>query len=366
MIRKTPEKPHTQETQERIVFKDRLLPALPEQYREPSLGNDKITPHGAAPANPFKDEAVKAQQRIIAKANLLLYETPPEDMPKEFVYNVVTADFVINTERRKMDNFEAYSKFLSLESVVDPSLSESQKRFERAHASIAEIIDLTLHTDIESAELGGVAHPYGYRMQELIPLRKETDAAIESRGGVVYPTIAPYRSIVIQPAVESFDDGTQYGGQRIIGFVVKYKRDYGHIPVPGDDTKVLRVVERQIAAYRVDEASGFDQSVLQAMHALRDQCPDRIHWGIRTPNDPKSKVEAENRLLRTGCSLFIEKAVQTDSLADFVVPLETRIYVYKDEVMKQPKPSAAEKMGWAATERSLTAAFDVIAPVIKD
>jgi len=351
-----------QPTQERIVFKGRLLPTLPSEYREPSLDNELITPHGAAPANPFKPE-VHDQQRSIAQGTLLLYESPPQDMPAEFVEHVVTADFIINTERGKLDNFNAYAEFLKHNEVLDPSLAEPIDRFESAQAPIAEIVNILLNTRMESAEFGGLAHPYGYRMQYLEPLRKETTEAIESSGGVVYPTISPYRSIVIQPVVESFDNGTKYGGERIIGFIVKYKRDYGHIPIPGNDTEVIRVVERQVAAYRVDEASGFDQSVLRAMHDLRDEFPKYINWGIRTPDDPQNKKIAEYRLRVTGCSGFIEKAVQTDSLEDFVVPLETKIYGFRDKLPQVQKPDLVAR---AAIEQALSDSLAELPPSESD
>lgn len=340
---------------ETLRFRGRLLPKLPNHYVEPSSINSLIVPHGAMPANPFLDEAVKKQQQGIDVEYLKLYQTPPKEMPQSFVENVITDDYIINEERRKMENFEAYMEFVQSDASVDPSLRLAMELFERGHLLINDSVHLVVHSPIKKAEFGKVTHPYGYRMQELEPFRIEMDEAIELQGGVVYPTISPYRSIKILPKVRRFDNGTEFGGQEIVGFIVKYKRDYGHIPIPGGDNELLRIVERQIAAYRVDKASGFDQTVLRAMHDLRDTYPKRIQWDKSTSDDDNEAEVFYNRLKMTGCAEFIEHAVQTDALDDFVVPISTTIYGYKERLLEKPK---VNHIAHKALELSLNRSLD--------
>ena len=340
---------------ETLTFKGRLLPKLPTNYTEPLLHNQILLPYGAVPANPYLDDAVKAQQKNMKKEFMLLHTTPPQDMPREFVEDVVIADYEINDERRKMENFEVFMKFIQSETPIDPSLLPEIELFQRGQSRIDGIATIAEKTEIEAVEFGEVGHPYGYRMQHLGPFRQEMNDVILAHGGVVYPTVAPYRSIKILPRVKRFYDGTEYGGQRIVGFIVKYKRDYGHIPV-GDD-EVIRVVERQIAAYRVDEASGFDQTVLAAMHQLRDTYPKRIHWDVPPTDNEKEQQTYATRLKMTGCADFIESAVQTDALDDFVVPLSTTIYGYREKLVKTTE---AERMARVAVESALNSRLDLM------
>lgn len=138
---------------------------------------------------------------------------------------------------------------------------------------------------------------------------------------------------------------------------MKYKRDYGHIFISGSDNELLRIVERQIAAYRVDEASGFDQTVLRAMHDLRDTYPKRIQWDKSTSDDDKETEVFYNRLRMTGCAEFIEHAVQTDALDDFVVPISTTIYGYKERL---PEKQPVDHKAHLALELTLHRQLDVL------
>lgn len=330
-----------QDERETLVFNGRLLPKLPSHYNEPSLTNPLIVPHGAMPANPFIDELVKTQQRDINSEYKKLYETPPSDIPQEFVDDVVMEDFVINEQLRQMQNFQVIAEFRDSGAIIDPEYQQMFELYERGQASIDQFCQLLTHPDLDTrdvdmanlkaGEAGKVAHPYGYRMEYLSPLRHEMDEAIQSNGGVVYPTVGAYRSITILPKVKTFDDGSKFGGQRIIGFIVKYKRDFGHIPVVGREDEVLRIVERQIAAYRVDEASGFDQSILTSMRDRRDQSEGRINWDHHSL-DQRAQAAHEHALRATGCRDYVERAVQADSSEDFVVPISTTIYGFKEKL----------------------------------
>jgi len=326
----TQERHVQQHDQEALIFKGRLLPKLPDGYTEPSVNNPLVVPYGAMPANPFFDDSVKQQQSNIKAEHYKLYLSPPTDMPPTFV-KVVADDYVMNEPRREMENFEAHMRFMESHGYPDvESLADEVKLYEKAQASVDQITDVLVETDEETGEFGKVGHPFTYRMQYVEPMRADMIAAIESRGGFVYPAITPYRSIVIMPKLAKDEDENIIEPQRIVGFIVKYKRDFGQIPVPGSDN-VINVVERQIAAFRVDEESGFDQKILSAMHELSDTHPDRVRW-----EGPATEGFLD-RLARTGCKEFIESAIQRDSLEDFVVPVSTTIYGFKEKLSRKPK-----------------------------
>jgi hypothetical protein len=314
--------PQISSLREPLVFKGRVLPELPSHYTEPSENNPLIVPYGAMPANPYLDEQVKRQQAAIESEFLKLHETPSKDMPESFV-RVMTDDYMINEPRRKMINYEAHMQFIADGGyVATGSLADEMQRYEKGQASISEIADVIVKTPARKGEFGKVSHPYGYRMQYIDAMRTDTINAIESHNGIVYPEVSPYHSIKIHPKVERYDNGSKRGLQRIVGFIVRYKRDFGRIPVPNSDEDV-HIVERQIAGYRVDQDSEFDLGVLAQMHHLSDMYPKRIQW------DQPTFPNFVQRLGRTGCKDYIETAVQQDSLEDFVVPISTTIYGYK-------------------------------------
>lgn len=319
-------------------FKDRLLPEIPLGYREyPGL-----KPYGAVPAHPFLDDEIKKQQREINFGFHNLYKTPPEEMPDAFV-DMIYDDYIINEERRKMINYE---KFMKWSRCIDPQTDDLRMKldlFERGQASPSDILDLAAitppltpgrtetDTDI-SMEFGKVTHPYGYRMEYVDPFRQEVNEAIERHGGVVIPDVEPYRALKILPYAYTYFDESGDKKQRLKGFIVKYKRDYGIVHLPGG-TESMKLVERQIAAFRVDAASGFDQSIIENMNAVADAYPGRVRW------EDHQNPNLQKRLARTGCEEFITAAVQGDSLEPFVVPISTTIYGYKIE------RSAPRKMG---------------------
>jgi len=345
-----------QEQLEPLFFKGRLLPKLPLDYTEPSLNNPLVVPYGAMPANPFLDDAVKQQQMNIKAEHYKLYLSPPTDMPPSFV-KVVADDYIINEPRREMENFEAHTTFIKKSGYPESeSLAAEVVLYEKAQATIDQITDVLVQTEEDAGEFGKVGHPFAYRMQYIEPLRANMIAAIESRGGFVYPTIAPYRSIVIMPKLAKDEDEVILEPQRIVGFIVKYKRDFGRIPVPGSN-KVINVVERQIAAFRVDEESGFDQKILDAMHELSDKYPDRVRW-----EGPITEGSLD-RLARTGCKEFIESAIQRDSLEDFVVPVSTTIYGFKETIEEKP---AFDLVARAAIERGLIKGLSRLEPSQSD
>ncbi len=227
-------------------------------------------------------------------------------------------DYFIGEHRRNMQNYEGYSELLKGAEPVSEELHPLLEHFEKGTALPDEILTIAVNTRIPSFEVGRVTSPYGKRLEHVEPFRQDVRNAIEAHGGVVFPTIQGYRSIDINPKV-TYDTT---GEGRIVGFIVTYKRDVGAIELP-NDSGVISIVERQVAGFRVDEASGFPQEILEKMHlAMKDP---GTKW------DGEKDLNWHEELLATGCLDFIETAVQTDSLEDFVVPQSTTIYGFKEE-----------------------------------
>lgn len=284
-------------------------------FREPSDGTLRYRPYGAMPSNPYADEAIRQRQREIHTEFRRLYGFTKGIVP-DGVAAMMQSDYDINEERRSIKNFDAYMTWLNTHQPTSQEIQQSLAYMERGKALVDELVDIGLQTNIESVELAKVTHPYGRRLEHVYPMREDVMRATENHGGVVYPSITPYRSIHIHPFT-SYHTGSAGMVGELQGFIASYKRDIGHIAT--DDPSVqLRIVERQIAGFRVDEASGFPQEKIQ--HLLDSRAD--IH---------NEHSEAFDRHMReSGVRGFIEKAIQTDSLDAYVIPQSTTIFAYRE------------------------------------
>lgn len=286
--------------------------SMPEGFNEPSDGTLRYTPHGAMPANPYFDDQLIRRQTEIDAEFQKLFDTPPEGTPKRFAH-MLRDDHMIHEVRRKMLNFEGFLEWQATDAVVPVELQEILDAVIHGTASVEEIFEFALHTGINAFEIGKVTHPYRRRLEHVEPFRSKVDAAILTNGGEVYGKDFPYRSIDIRPDVTYKNNAIQ-----INGFIVPYKRDVGDIPLP-DGTGVIHVVERQLAAFRTDELSGFNQNIIKMMK-----------YGSFQWKTAYIDAAYQDALKNTGCRGYIERSVQLDSLEDFVVPVSTTIYGYKE------------------------------------
>lgn len=287
-------------------------------FREPTDGSLRYSPYGAMPAHPFKNESIKARQRHIFQEFMKLFKNYPADVPAEFA-EMLEDDYFIGEQRRGMQNYEGYTEWLGLKQALPAEFDGIVEQYENGGAFPDEILTLAISAKLPSFELGKVTSPYRKRLEHVAPMREDVRDAIEFHGGVVYPSIQPYRSIDIQPMF-SLDTA---GMHRLVGCIVKYKRDFGHIDIPAESDR-LSIVERQIAGYRIDESSGFPQELVARLEAIVAE---------RYANNPEAVILDWSECVKeSGLAAFIEAAVQSDSLEPFVVPESTTLYGFRQPI----------------------------------
>lgn len=224
----------------------------PESFQEPFSGALYDRHYGAVPANPYLNQEVKDRQERIKQAFADLFEHPPAELavPENF-RQLLIDDYYINVERRRMINYENFAKWrMNHQLFTTPHLEIAASRVEVGRAESGDVLDLALAPDsseLSGLEVGRVSHPYWRRTEYITPMRLDVASAIIERGGTLNSLNEPYRRIKISPKVEKNE---VTGEQDITGIIVRYKRDMGEIP--RSDGSVLKIVERQIAAYRVD------------------------------------------------------------------------------------------------------------------
>lgn len=295
-----------------------------ELFQEPFSGDLHDRYYGAVPANPYLNQDVKDRQAHIEQAFAILFEHPPAELaiPDSF-RKLLIDDYHINVQRRRMINYENFAKWRVAHPTLENSFLESvAARVETGRAESGDVLDLALHTDtqkLRGLEVGRVSHPYWRRTEYITPMRLDIAKAIIDRGGGLYSLETPYRRIKIAPKL-TVNQAT--GEREIAGLLVRYKKDMGFIPRA--DGSILKIAERQIAGYRVDPESGFDQSILERMQAYTHSKKD-FQW------DYTSDEDLQTALKKTGCKEYVEQTVQTDTNAPFVVPESTTIYCYTEK-----------------------------------
>ena len=299
-------------------FRPKKTPETVESFREPNDGTLRYRPWGAMPADPFADEQLKERQRFIDGEFKKLFDAPSEGTPTDFA-QMFADDYLIGEERRKLKNFEGYSEWLAQHEPISEQLDAKIDHVVHGDAYIGEILDYAIETSVNNFEIGKVTSPYGERLEYVEPFRCETEEAIIERGGIVYPKIFPYHSLSIVPKFNYFEDGTK----TLASFIIRYKRDFGHIVLP-DRSGVIHIVERQIAGIRIDAASGFPAVIKYMLenHAKQGEDP----W-----------ENAEKHIRDCGAEGFIMKAVQADSRELFFEPDSTTIYGYKEIYTEKTK-----------------------------
>jgi len=284
-------------------------------FHDPFTGDPGDLAYSAMPGNPFRDQATIDRQGRIETSFQALFEHPPLNQGISDAFrDMLLEDHLINDQRRKMVNHENYMAWRVCHPVVE-NFEDVLAEYETGRADPTAALQVALHEDtgdIQGLEVGRVLHPYWRRMEHVPVMRQEVAQAISAFGGVLEPRVAPYRSIDITPRLNQKD---------IVGFIGVYKHDIGFIPRP--DGKILRVVERQVAGYRTDPESGFRQDILDKMYAIAAEKQD-FDWA--NIYDDRFMYHFAG----TGCRGFIEKAIQTDSTEDFVVPISTTVYCYPE------------------------------------
>ncbi|UTX51012.1 hypothetical protein KI440_02280 [Candidatus Saccharibacteria bacterium TM7i] len=320
-----------------------LRQECPSEFSEPFSGALHDRHYSAMPANPYVNEQIKDRQALIKDEFAKLFEHPPEDLnvPHEF-QQLLVDDYYINVERRRMINYENFAKWRQSHPCLDESLEPIVQLVEAGFGETGDVFDVALFTDLDGGlEVGRVTHPYWQRIEHVSKMRLDAAAEIVKRGGVIEPIENAYRRVKISPHVERLEGGEQ----RITGFIVRYKHDFGFIPKAEGET--IRVVERQVAAYRVDEASGFPRDILEAMQvaaaeATKANPKKPFYW------DNTSDERFEELISDTRCRGFIERTVQTDATEPFVVPESTTLFCYTEKTPLNMPSLAARRLASVA------------------
>lgn len=315
------------EGERKSSFFERKSRQLPDSFQEPVDSEDYFAGE-PTPMDPYHDDNVKAHQREVEALMMRLVgpEAVPCDIP-DGVAEMIELNMLHSFATLSASNYQGYYDGLARAETYDTATTAMIDRVARGVASADEILHLLRNDVFKKGELGKVTHPYGYRLAHVPALRSKVDAAIISNGGILLPRITPYRDIKLHPHYTFDDKNYQNDFQlnpQLHGLIVTYKHDMGYVDI--DDAHTISIVERQTAAIRIDKESGFDQTVAQKLLAFR----------------PSNDEQWRDRLVSaSGCLDYIETVIQTDSSADYLIPLSTVVYAHEAERKQLTEKQAA-------------------------
>jgi hypothetical protein len=269
-------------------------------------------PHGEALTygpTPLDRVSTLGQQLDLAKElQQHTYRDIPEDVPLEIIDYVHTT-FIARFHSRAEANEENYVTSLNTDAVFSPEILDMFYRAECGIATPAELIVTRELKGIRSVELACLTHPYGKRVENVLPeMRDSVKQHVEYLGGTYFEdpeTRYRVKEIIGHPkGQEEFDKG----------MLMTRKRTIGIMP----DGTVIR--ERSSFVVRLDENTMFNEDDIKALESVDLSQPD---W--------------HDELVKAGNLDEIVPLLLESNLFSLAIPISTTIYAYNSETAKRIK-----------------------------
>lgn len=267
---------------------------------------------GATPLNPFYD-GVLAQQVAVEHALYEQAQNAPANMPQT-VMEYVANSFMARFNGRQMANYDNYNLALNkaaFDSQTDPRLQDILDRGRRGYNSPAELLLIRQHAAMRSVELACASVTYGHNIEQLTPMRAAIDASIDLYEGT--------RLTDTRYSIKGFN-------YLMDAFLMTRKRDVAVLP---DQTNIR---ERSSFIVRIDEASGFDPHLA-----------DAIHDAWRTGNS--FDREWQKYVRRVGHLDEVIPALLEQNNFEQIIPLSVTTYAYNKPIaalMEQQREAEKE------------------------
>jgi hypothetical protein len=256
--------------------------------------------YGATPL----DRMTTLQQQLNLAVDLqqLTYRDIPDDVPMDIIDYVHTT-FASRFHNRAEANEENYMTSLYTDDDCDAAMLPMFRRAELGQASPSELLVTRKVRGIRSVELACLTHPYGKRIDTLLPkMREVVKQHVELLGGSYYDepeTRYRVKEVVgYKPGKEQFDKG----------LLMTRKRTLGEMP----DGTIIR--ERSSFVLRLDEYSPFSKAELGVFEGIDRSAPD---W--------------KNELVEAGKLNEISEILLDKDKFSLAIPISTTIYAYNTE-----------------------------------
>ena len=269
--------------------------------------------YGATPL----DRSTTLQQQLELAISLQeqTYRDIPEDVPMEII-DFVHTTFVARFHNRGEANEENYTTALNDDVSYSPEMLQVIKRGELGTATPSELLLIQWLKGIRSVELACLTHPYGKRVEDVLPeMRDAVQQHVELSGGTYLETPeVRYRvkEVVGYPkGEEQFDKG----------LLMTRKRTLGSMP----DGTIIR--ERSSFVVRLDDKTIFTDEDRNALSAVDMSQPD---W--------------QDELVKTAhLDEIVPMLLEMDQYS-LAIPISTTIYAFNTETAELVERRETEKL----------------------
>jgi len=267
---------------------------------------------GATPLQPL-GEVIFQQKEAEMELDRLFMENIPAGTPEnlaDFIYDSSTMRSAHRISKN-MDSF-AYRHKVDFDNV-DFDTMGMYTRALSGHASPAELIHVQHVFGLPSIELASLTHPYGKpdRMALLEPMRAAVEESIVMHKGFLNRNAKPELEVL------RCDD--IYNLESVNSLLMKRETPIGTVTIHSEELGIFEsvIVERSSFVLRIDEASGFDPKLAEAIRSI----PYGENW--------TRQVRRAGKLREV-----VPELLDSDS-HEQAIPISTTTLAYSNELINQ-------------------------------
>lgn len=207
-------------------------------------------------ATPTKLSNVSEYQKAVRSQSLDILDHYIPSFVDERLAKYVEGIYLSRQANRNTRNAMSYGNQLyKTDTVTDPFLLEAIDRAEHGVAEPYELLAVGASLGLGSIELAKLTHLYGYRLQNIIPMRKSVNEAIALYDGEIFkPPVEEYEIIAHDRAVT---------GMNHVEFALTMKRKRLVGAVGSSE-----IYERSSFIVRLDDESHIDQKLAARIKGL--------------------------------------------------------------------------------------------------
>jgi len=256
--------------------------------------------YGATPLS--RARTIQQQLDLALDLQQLTYRDIPEDVPMEII-GYVHATFVTRFHNRAEANEENYMGALNVHTEFSPEVQEMFQRGELGQASASELLLTRQLLGIRSVELACLTHPYGKRIEDLLPeMREAVKDHVELLGGTYYDE--PETRYRVKEIV-GYDKGEEKLDKAVL---MTRKRTMGTMP----DGTIIR--ERSSFVLRLDDKSPFTKHEISLLNSV-----------------DLSQDDWQDKLMKLGKLDEVAALLLAMDEFSYAIPISTTIYAYNPE-----------------------------------
>lgn len=278
--------------------------------REPSADYPGRSPWDPSPMSWYRGDDFAYKQSVDAFINGIIETAGPAELSTT-ARQAVMINFLGTQARLMQHNFEAYEDLTQRYDVTDERIAALLDQAHAGTASQTELLELIRDTPLVSVELAKLTHPYGVRSEYLEPMEDLVLTAIDETNGRIFN-----ENERTEPRLKI--NHHQHHNDH---FIATTRQVIGEV---GD----VQIAKRTANLILVEESLGFDADIAARMkRRLKEESDQQWH---------------ERVFVKSGVQDYL-KDVEPKDQPDWLLPISTVYYAFRDGRRKRPEKEKNEK-----------------------